>query len=97
MQTIQGLIDHIIYANKENSYTVLLLIDEDQEELVCVGTFPGVDAGMCLEIEGDYVDHPTYGTQFKAHSFKETRPTDIVGIERYLSSGAIRGVGEALA
>lgn len=97
MEQITGYIDHIIYKNPENEYTVLLLIREDQEESVCVGTFPGIDQGMTIEAEGEYTEHPTYGRQFKASSFREVRPKDIFGIERYLGSGAVKGVGEALA
>ncbi|MCR5501382.1 MAG: ATP-dependent RecD-like DNA helicase [Lachnospiraceae bacterium] len=97
MEQITGYIDHVIYKNPENEYTVLLLIREDQEESVCVGIFPGIDQGMTIEAEGEYTEHPTYGKQFRAKSFREVRPKDIFGIERYLGSGAIKGVGEALA
>lgn len=97
MEKIKGYIDHLIYANSENGYAVLLLITDDEQELVCVGTFPGIDNGICIEMEGDYVDHPTYGTQFKAKTYKEIMPEAEISIERYLSSGAIKGIGEALA
>ena len=97
MENITGYIDHKIYENKENGYTVLLLIDEDQQELVCVGTLPGIEEGMSIRLEGEYTEHPTYGTQFKVIRFEEIAPKDTVGIERYLSSGAIKGIGETLA
>lgn len=97
METVTGYIDHIIFQNEENSYAVLSLVTSEQEELICVGTFPGIEDGATLEMEGDYVNHPSYGLQFKAFSFKETYPQDIVSIERYLGSGAIKGIGEALA
>lgn len=97
MEKIKGYIDHIIYANAQNAYTVLLLVTDDEQELVCVGTFPGIDGGICIELEGEYVDHPTYGTQFKAQRYKEIMPEAEISIERYLSSGAIKGIGEALA
>lgn len=97
METITGYIDHIIFQNEENSYAVLALVTSDRDELICVGTFPGVDEGISLELEGEYVNHPSYGRQFKAHSFKEVVLQDVLSIERYLGSGAIKGVGEALA
>lgn len=97
MEVINGYIDHIIYQKPTNSYTVLSLITDDQEELICVGIFPGIDEGQNLCIQGEYVEHPTYGHQLKASSFEVVMPKDIVSMERYLGSGAIKGVGEALA
>lgn len=97
MDKVKGYIDHIIYENKNNAYTVLLLITDDQEELVCVGIIPEADEGATVELEGEYVDHPSYGHQFKVSSYKEIMPDDAASIERYLGSGAIKGIGEALA
>ncbi|MCR4990976.1 MAG: ATP-dependent RecD-like DNA helicase [Lachnospiraceae bacterium] len=97
MEQITGYIDHIIYENNENGYKVLLLVDPDGQELVCVGTIPGVDNGMSLRLEGEFVEHPTYGRQLKVIKFEEVIPDDTAGIERYLSSGAIKGIGESLA
>lgn len=97
MEVITGYIDHIIFKNDENTYSVLSLILDDQEEAVCVGSFPYVAEGAYLKIEGEYVNHRLYGKQFKAVSFEEIRPTNIVDIERYLGSGAIKGIGASLA
>lgn len=88
--------DHIIYQNKDNGYAVLSMNVDDEEE-ICVGIFRGVDNGENLEITGEYVEHPSYGFQFKANSFKVVEPDDLLSMERYLGSGAIKGVGEALA
>lgn len=96
MEQVKGYIDHIIYQNKENGYAVLSFVAEN-EELVCVGSFKNVEAGETLEIQGNYVEHPVYGFQLKAESFRVTPPDDMVSMERYLSSGAIKGIGEALA
>ena len=96
MKTIKGYVDHIIYQNKDNGYAVLSLNVDDEEE-ICVGIFRGVDNGENLEITGEYVEHPSYGFQFKANSFKVVEPDDLLSMERYLGSGAIKGVGEALA
>lgn len=96
MEQIKGYIDHIIYQNRENGYAVLSFI-ADNEELVCVGSFKNIEAGETLEIQGNYVEHPVYGLQLKAESFRVVPPDDLISIERYLSSGAIKGIGEALA
>ena len=96
METIQGYVDHIIYRNTENGYTVLVLVCEE-EELTCVGTFSDIVEGENIEAKGEFTEHPVYGRQFKVSSFEEKAPEDEIAIERYLGSGAIRGIGLALA
>lgn len=96
METVRGYVEHVIYHNKENGYAVISF-ETKEEELVCVGNFQTVEAGEMLELLGDYVEHPVYGRQLKVESYQVTVPDDAVSMERYLSSGAIRGVGEALA
>ena len=96
METVNGYVDHIIYRNNENGYTVLVLIVEE-EELTCVGYFSDIAEGENIEAQGEYTDHPTYGRQFKVSSFEEKAPQDEMAIERYLGSGAIKGIGIALA
>lgn len=97
MEVIKGYIDHIIFKNDENAYSILSLIMDDQEEVVCVGTFPYVNEGTYLELTGEYINHRLYGRELKVSSYKEITPTNIVDIERYLGSGAVKGVGPALA
>lgn len=96
LETIKGYVEHIIYRNEANGYTVLSLM-ADGEEITCVGMFRGADEGESLEIQGSFTEHALYGRQFKAEAFHVTQPEDIVSVERYLSSGAIKGVGAALA
>lgn len=96
METIKGFVDHIIFQNADNGYTVLSLSAEDGETIL-VGMLKGVAQGDSIQAEGDYIDHPVYGVQFKAVSFETVLPEDAAGMERYLASGAIRGVGAALA
>ena len=96
METIQGYVDHIIYRNTENGYTVLVLVCEE-EELTCVGVFSDIVEGENIEAKGEFTEHPVYGRQFKVSSFEEKAPEDEIAIERYLGSGAIRGIGLALA
>ena len=95
-EAVKGYIDHFIYKNAENGYGVVSLV-VDGEELVCTGIFKDADVGDTLEIEGDIVNHPVYGEQLKVASFKIIMPDDAVSMQRYLGSGAIKGVGEALA
>ena len=68
-----------------------------EEELTCVGSFPAITQGASIEATGVYIHHPVYGKQFQISSFTEKMPEDTYGIERYLGSGAIRGIGAALA
>ncbi len=96
METIKGYVDHIIYRNVENGYTVLVLVCEE-EEITCVGIFSDIVEGENIEAQGEYTEHPAYGRQFKVHSFEEKAPEDEMAIERYLGSGAIKGIGVALA
>lgn len=96
MDTITGYVEHIIYRNDENGYTVFNFISED-EEIVCIGNFQMLDAGENLELSGTMIQHPEYGEQFKVSSYELTTPSDAQSMERYLGSGAIRGIGEALA
>lgn len=96
METIKGYVEHIIYRNDANGYTVLTLMTEG-EEVTCVGMFRGVDEGESLEIQGSFAEHALYGRQFKTSSFHVTQPEDPVSIERYLRSGAVKGIGPSLA
>lgn len=96
-ETVTGYIDHIIFRNEENGYTVLVLKDCQGEELTCVGTFPNVSQGVTIEALGTFMRHHIYGKQFQIESFVEKMPEDSMAMERYLGSGAIKGVGIALA
>lgn len=94
--TVEGFIDHIIYRNGDNGYTVLSLI-VDGEELTCVGFFQYINEGETIRAAGHYTEHAAYGQQFKIESFETIVPTDAMAIERYLASGAIKGIGAALS
>mgnify|MGYP001428514954 FL=1 len=96
MEKLAGYVEHIIYRNTDNGYTVLNLVS-GEDEITCVGIFSTIAEGENIEATGDYTDHPTYGTQFKVVSFEEKAPEDQEAIERYLGSGAIKGIGLAMA
>ncbi len=96
MEKVQGFIDHFIYKNEQNGYGVIELHTEE-EDIICVGSFPGIDQGETVEICGEYVEHAVYGTQIKVSSVVTIAANDILDIERYLGSGAVKGVGPSLA
>ena len=96
MVTVEGYVEKIVYRNEENGYTVLSVTVEE-DELTCVGSFAFVNEGEYLRMEGDYSAHSVYGEQFKVSSYETIQPEDEIAIARYLASGAIKGVGEALA
>lgn len=96
MEELQGYVDHIVFRNADNGYTVLNLIS-DEDEITCVGIFPVVTEGEILLLHGEYTSHPTYGEQFQMKSYETKPPEDVLSMERYLASGAIKGIGVALA
>ena len=95
-ETVSGYIDHIIFRNEDNGYTVLSLVKEN-EEITCVGNFQYISQREMIEASGHYVNHPTYGEQFQVEAFEIKAPEDSLAMERYLGSGAIKGIGPALA
>ena len=97
-ETVTGYIDHVIFRNEDNGYTVMVLKGmEEEQELTCVGTFPAITQGAAIEASGNYTTHPVYGRQFQIASYVEKMPEDALAMERYLGSGAIKGIGAALA
>ena len=97
-ESITGYIDHIIFRNEDNGYTVMVLKGvSEEDELTCVGSFPVVTQGASVELEGNFTQHPVYGKQFQAVRLTEKMPEDALAMERYLGSGAIKGIGVALA
>ena len=97
-ESITGYIDHIIFRNEDNGYTVMVLKGvSEEDELTCVGSFPVVTQGASVELEGNFTQHPVYGKQFQAVRLTEKMPENALAMERYLGSGAIKGIGAALA
>lgn len=92
----EGYVEKVIYKNEANGYAVFTVAGEDGEDIF-VGTLHGINEGIYISAEGEYVNHPQYDLQFKFSSYEIKLPEDLVSIERYLSSGVIKGVGEALA
>lgn len=95
-ETIEGYVEHIIYRNQENGYTVANLV-AGETEITCVGIFQYLNEGEAIKASGVYKEHPSYGQQFSVSSYEIVIPQDSLAMERYLGSGAIRGIGAALA
>lgn len=95
-EKIEGYVSHIKFRNEENGYTVLYLEAEEFDE-VLVGNFPYITEGEYICATGMYTEHPVHGPQFQVSSYETKIPTDHRGMERYLASGAIKGIGKELA
>ena len=95
-ETIEGYVDHIIFQNRDNGYTVACLVSQG-EEITCVGNFRFLSEGETIRVKGSYTRHPSYGKQFSVNSYESVIPQDSLAMERYLGSGAIKGIGAALA
>lgn len=96
METIKGYVEHIVFRNEDNGYTVFRL-ENEEGEVTCVGVFSYISEGETLEVKGEYVNHNVYGNQFQVSAYEVKEPEDLIAIEHYLGSGAIQGVGVALA
>ncbi len=95
-EVLQGYVEKIVYRNADNGYTVLSLTNEE-DEVTCVGSFTFISEGEFLALTGSYIAHQLYGEQFKVESYEIKEPEDLFSMERYLGSGAIKGIGTALA
>ena len=98
MVEIKGQIERITYYNEENGYIIARLKAEGRAGLVTiVGSMPGMSPGEVLKLQGEWQNHPKYGEQFRVSSHEITVPATVAGIERYLSSGMIKGIGPVMA
>ena len=96
MATVRGFVERIKYRNEENGYSVLSVTDEG-EEYILVGTFHYISEGEMIEATGTMTEHPLYGEQLLVEGYEIKAPEDTLSMERYLGSGAIKGIGAALA
>lgn len=97
-ETLQGVVERLTYHSEESGYTVARLKAPRTSELVTiVGSFANIQAGQTLQLEGIWRDHPKYGQQFQVTQYRETKPATLTGIEKYLGSGLIKGVGPVTA
>lgn len=96
---IKGYVDNFKFRSQENGYGVFVLVTEDLDEgeVTCAGLSKGIEKGDYVELDGDMVEHPNYGPQIKYKTYKILPPPDTISVEKYLASGAIKGIGPALA
>lgn len=95
-EIVEGYVEKIVYRNDENGYTVFSLV-HDEDELTCVGHLTMINEGEFIQATGGYTQHPVYGEQFLMEGYEFKEPEDAYSIQLYLSSGAIKGIGKALA
>lgn len=93
---LKGEIKEVIYRNELNSYMIAVL-ENDEEEITVVGYLPFINKGDTIKAVGNFIEHPEYGTQFKIETFEKTMPESLEGLERYLASGKLKGIGPATA
>ena len=96
MEIIEAFVDETVFRNDDNGYTVLV-VKSGKTRVSAVGVMPPLASGEKLKITGEWVEHPVYGRQIKVHGCAIEKPTTLSGIEKYLSSGMIKGVGPATA
>lgn len=93
---VEGFVEHIIYRNEDNGYTVFNIIFKNRE-VTCIGTFSYLNEGEYISAQGSYVKHPVYWKQFKISTYSLKIPEDEKAVRRYLASGAVKGIGEKTA
>ncbi len=96
MERIEAVVEDIIFRNEDNGYSVVE-VKVDRQRTTAVGVLPMLAAGERLVLTGDWVEHPQYGRQIKVSQYEVQKPTTLTGIERYLGSGLIKGIGPATA
>lgn len=98
MINCEGIVNNVVYQNDDNGYCIFELLDEEvNNEFICVGYIPKINIGEYLKITGTKIKHPTYGEQIKIENYEKSSPSTLLGIEKYLQSGVVKGIGQALA
>lgn len=98
IESITGVVERLTYYSEESGYTVARLQRLVSRDLTTVtGNFANIQPGQTLQLTGFWREHPQYGAQFQVTSYKETKPATLTGLEKYLGSGLIKGVGPVTA
>ena len=92
-KSIEGVVERIVYHNEDNGWTVARLVVRGKGEITAVGHLPGIQAGENLRLSGRWVNDRKFGKQYRAESFLTIQPNTFIGIEKYLGSGLIQGIG----
>lgn len=97
-ESLTGIVERLTYHSQESGYSVARLKAVGNRDLITiVGSFANLQAGQTLLLTGVWREHPKYGAQFQVRQYQETKPATITGIEKYLGSGLIKGVGPITA
>lgn len=96
MEIIEGVVRDIIFQNEENAFCIMR-IEDDEDVHIALGTFPFIAVGQTLRLHGDWTTHASFGKQFKCVNYEEVMPDSLKGIEKYLASGSISGIGPITA
>jgi exodeoxyribonuclease V alpha subunit len=97
MEKVEALVTEVSFRNDENGFTVLQIRLDDGRRVAAVGVLPELASGERVALSGDWMEHPQYGTQLRTNFCEVIRPTTARGVERYLASGLIKGVGPSTA
>lgn len=98
MEEVFGHIESFVFSEEENGFVIARIKEPKKKELTTIiGTLPGVQIGESIRCQGEWRQHPKHGAQFEVRSFETQAPTDIIGIQKYLESGMIKGIGPAYA
>src|SRR5258708_39278865 len=97
-EQLQGIVERVTYHAEDSGYTVARLKAPGERDLITIlGRFPDIHAGQTLRLVGNWREHPKYGRQFQVVSAQETKPATLTGLEKYLGSGLIKGIGPVTA
>jgi exodeoxyribonuclease V alpha subunit len=98
IESLSGVVERITYHSEESGYTVARLqVPKFRDLVTIVGSFATIQAGQTLQLKGHWKEHPNYGQQFQVVQYTETKPATLTGLEKYLGSGLIKGVGPVMA
>src|SRR5215210_338346 len=96
--SLDGVLERVVFSNEENAWSVVKIVVLGRQDLVtAVGNLLGVQPGESLRLQGEWIDDPKYGRQFKVASYRTVAPSTVTGIEKYLGSGLIQGIGKVMA
>lgn len=96
MEELEGSVSHIVFRSEDSGYTVFTIADKG-EEVTCVGNFSHIAVSERVKMQGRWKEHPVYGKQFFIERFALLPPDTLTGIEQYLASGAVKGIGKTIA
>jgi exodeoxyribonuclease V alpha subunit len=98
LEDLQGVVERLTYHSEESGYTIARLkVPRERDLITIVGNFANIQAGQTLQMSGFWREHPKFGQQFQVKTYRETKPATLTGIEKYLGSGLIKGVGPVTA